>query len=110
MKGKVVRDAFAKPGDSLVARHIDDYIDDYQENAYARFVFNHFRLPAGQMMAFRPWMSQFRLFCTHRGERFRVTGASRLGDVWLTRDFEREDGYEVRGVCVDDCTDWGREP
>jgi len=38
-----------------------------------------------------------------------VTGASRLGDVWLSKDFAREDGYEAR-VSVAACSGWGATP
>lgn len=35
-------------------------------------------------MKFRSFFEGKKLFCTWHGERWRVTGASRLGDVWLT--------------------------
>ncbi len=89
--------------------HVDDFIDDHTENAYARFVLDYFRRSAVALEDFRPFMEQHKLFCSYVGERFRVTGASRLGDICLSRDFERETGYELR-VSVDLCSDWSSVP
>lgn len=94
--------------------HIDDWIDtptfppDRGAN-YAKFVFEYMRLPAWKQMAFAEWMDQFKLFCTYMGKRYRVTGASRLGDVWLAEDHNRENGYDLR-VNVSACTEWGDKP
>lgn len=58
------------------------------------------------------WQKVFgnrKLFCTHNGIRYRVTGASRLSDIYLTQDFE-SCGYEQRGVDVDECSDWSETP
>lgn len=93
--------------------HIDEWIDEpcssTSPEAYAKFVFLYMRTHAWMQDAFRPWMSQFKLFCTFQGKRFRCTGASRLGDVWLTEDFEKSRGYEHR-VDVDECSDWSDKP
>jgi hypothetical protein len=90
--------------------HVDDWIDNYShEENYARFVLFHMRLNAVFQSYFRPWMKQFKLFCTYQGERYRVTGASRMGDVWLARNFERENGYDLRAN-IDDCLEWGDKP
>jgi hypothetical protein len=90
--------------------HIDDWIDSprYKDEGerYAKFVFWYFRFPAWAQHAFRPWMEQFKLFCTYQGNRYRVTGASRLGDVWLAEDINRDCGYDHR-VDVAECSDWG---
>ena len=91
------------------ARHVDEFIDDLLSDNYASFVLDWFRAPAIRRARYGVWMRQFKLFCTHRGTRYRVTGASRLGDVWLTKDFARETGYEQRAN-VDDCSAWGDEP
>lgn len=89
--------------------HIDDFIDDYKQDAYARWMFMHFRLPADQQQAFAPFIKNRKLFCTYRNERFRVTGASRLGDVWLTRNYNKDTGYELR-VIVTECSAWSAQP
>lgn len=99
-------------------KHIDDWLDDVrmpgqitEGEAYARWWLELARFPAWKQMLYRPIMTENRmvLFCTYEGERYRVTGASRLGDVWLTSQFSQRDGYEHR-VDVAKCTDWGREP
>jgi hypothetical protein len=89
--------------------HVDDFIDDYKGDAYARWMFMHFRLPATLQVAFRPFIADRKLFCTHGDQRFRVTGASRLGDVWLTSKHDQDTGYEKR-VDLEECTDWGPQP
>tara|TARA_R110000764_G_scaffold82715_1_gene163104 strand:+ start:144 stop:485 length:342 start_codon:yes stop_codon:yes gene_type:complete len=96
--------------------HIDNFIDygtsfsskKRSENEdYARWVLNHFRLSAQCKMAFNQFMEPFKLFCEFEGKKYRVIGASRLGDVWLTADFSKEHGYDHR-VCVDDCVNWSK--
>lgn len=89
--------------------HVDDWLCEpakHPSEAYAKFVLDYFRKPAWALMAFEPWMGQYKLFCTYRDVRYRVTGASRLGDVWLTCDFDKSDGYEKR-VDVAECKEWG---
>jgi hypothetical protein len=96
-----------------VKLHIDDWIDNPMckddGEKYAKFVVFYFRYPAWAVQAFKPWMQQFKLFCTYKGQRCRVIGASRLGDLWLTSDLEADSGYEHR-VCVTDCSEWGDKP
>ena len=87
--------------------HVDEFIDEeFGKHRYARWVLNHFRLPAVLKMDFEEYMGPHKLFCVHGGTRYRCTGASRLGDVWLTADFDRHTGYELR-VNVDECDNWG---
>jgi hypothetical protein len=90
--------------------HVDEFIDTtLGEHCYARFVLNYFRMPAALQADFHPFMHEHKLFCTYRGKRYRCTGASRMGDVWLSEDFNRECGYELR-VDVAECSEWGKEP
>ncbi len=84
-------------------RHADD------ANPYAQWVLMHFRLPAVQQLRWSKFMAEHKLFCTYENKRWRVTGASRLGDVWLASDFTRDCGYDTR-VNVDACTEWGPTP
>lgn len=96
--------------------HIDHFIDfgseamDQSDDAetYARWVINHFRLPAVTMNAFWPIMKEHKLFCTYDGAKYRVTGASRLGDLWLAEDFKREVGYDKR-VDWRNCSGWEKD-
>lgn len=95
--------------------HVDNFVAAASglgsecRNDYARFFFLLARLPAVMQFAFGPWISQFKLFCTFQGQRYRVTGASRLGDVWLALDFGRSIGYDKR-VDVEQCSNWSPEP
>ena len=84
--------------------HVDEFIDDYKSDAYASFVLFLSRLPASQTIRWSQFFSK--LFCDHDGSRWRVTGASRLGDVWLAKDPNRDHGYDKR-VQIDTCSNWG---
>ena len=86
--------------------HVDEFIDtQFGEEVYARFVLNYFRMPATLKMDFKSFMSQFELYCNYEGRMYRCTGASRLGDVWLAKDFTRHTGYDLR-VDVEECSEW----
>ena len=96
--------------------HVDDWISDLDEDQpkdgnifYARWVMMHFRLPAAMKYNFNPFMQDKKLFCNYNNIRYRCTGASRLGDVWLTTDFNQEQGYELR-VDVTQCSQWSALP
>ena len=56
------------------------------------------------------WLAARKLFCTYTdGKRYRCIGCSRMGDVWLTKHSERENGYDLR-IDIDDCTEWEVTP
>lgn len=88
--------------------HIDDWLDkpswDEKEN-YARFVLDYKRFPAWKQTAYEPYLRQYKLFCKYKGNIYRVTGASRLGDVYLSSDFTQQHGYTER-VNVTECSEW----
>jgi len=87
----------------------DTGMDDTPEMGdamYARWFLMHARLPAYMKMNFDRFMASHKLFCTYEGKRWRCTGASRMGDVWLTADMNRTTGYELR-VDLARCTQWG---
>ena len=87
-------------------KHVDEFIDgNFREDRYARWVLNHFRLPAVLKMDFDEFMADKKLFCVYNNEKYRVTGASRLGDIWLARDFNRTRGYDLR-VDLAECSVW----
>lgn len=46
-----------------------------------------------------------RITTTYEGKRWRLMGASRMGDVWLAEDPLQVNGYDRR-VDVAKCTDW----
>lgn len=98
--------------------HIDDFIDygssisagfNDENELYARWMLDHFRRPATTKMAFDRFYNDKKLFATYSGERYRVTGASRMGDVWITKDFDQKDGYQNR-VMVDELSEWSANP
>jgi hypothetical protein len=87
---------------------VDDFVDDYKADPYARWMLMLFRLPATLQILARKYIFT-RLFCTYAGRRFRVTGASRIGDVWLVADHSKDSGYDHRAD-VDECSAWGDAP
>jgi hypothetical protein len=95
--------------DDLEKQHVDIFIDDHTKDAYARWMLDHFRRSAAQRIDFDQFMRDRKLFCDYEGNRYHVTGASTLGDIWLVRDFKRDYGYDFR-VLVADCSAWGPQP
>ena len=94
--------------------HVDEFIDNSYSGRsksvrYARFVLLLMRLPTPLSLDFAEWTEQFKLFCTYKGKTYRVTGCSRLGDVWLAEDFERDCGYDKR-VLHTECSNWSPTP
>ena len=93
--------------------HVDNFIDfgtkdKYENENYARWILNHFRLSASLKYIFDEFMKDHKLFCEYKGEKFRVIGASRLGDIWLTSDFNKTHGYKHR-VSIEDCKNWSKK-
>lgn len=86
----------------MTFRHVDEFIDDPKSDPYAAAWFELFRRPAIDKLQ-KP--NNAKLFATYEGKRYRVIGCSRLGDVWLTSNFNKENGYEKR-VDVAACTEW----
>lgn len=93
--------------------HIDDWIDrvlDIKEDErYAMFFFTLHRFDASHQCIWTEWIEKYSLYCTWKGKRYRVTGCSRLGDVWLSKGFNRNTGYDHR-VDVEECSDWKASP
>ena len=92
--------------------HIDEWLDtpNYTEDdgeKYARFVLELFRYPAWKAAMYRKFVPP--LFCTYEGKRYKVTGASRMGDIWLAEDFTQMHGYDHR-VDVTACSEWKAIP
>ena len=86
--------------------HVDDWLDapaaDEAERLAKEWI-EHFRRPAIEKDY--KWLGARILTCDYKGERFRCIGASRMGDVWLTRDMSKEKGYDRR-IDVADCSNW----
>lgn len=89
--------------------HVDDWVrtpSKYKGERLAKIFLEHFRRPAIDVDY--KWLAENPIFCTHEGQRYRCVGASRFGDVWLSKNFNEENGYEKR-VAVDDCSEWSNE-
>lgn len=86
--------------------HVDDWLllpaADEDERAAKEFL-EHARRPA--VKKDYAWLAGRVLTCTYAGRRYRCTGASRLGDVWLAEDMKRVHGYDLR-IDVTDCSYW----
>lgn len=88
-------------------RHIDNFIDDPTTDRYAASIFEKHRRSAWDKLK-EP--DNRKLFATYEGKRYRVTGCSRLGDVWLHSDLAYDGiSYEER-VDVDACSEWSPNP
>lgn len=88
--------------------HVDDFVYyQYCSNEYARFFFLLNRLPAALKMDFQPFIAQYKLFARCGDVWYRVTGASRMGDVWLSLDFDRTHGYDKR-VLLEYIQEWSQ--
>jgi hypothetical protein len=97
------------PGPMPEGEHVDDFIwRNHGGDPYARFVLALYRQPASLKLAIEPWVKQHPLYCTYAGKRYRCTGASRMGDVWLRADPSQDTGYDAGGrVPVAACSEWG---
>jgi hypothetical protein len=87
--------------------HVDEFIDDYRTDVYASWFLSLHRLPAALQFKFEEQIKAYKLFCDCDGQRWRVTGASRMGDVWLTKNFDQNSGYQQR-VLIDSCSNWSQ--
>jgi hypothetical protein len=87
-------------------RHVDDFIDDPTSDLYAASWFKSFRRPA---LDKHREPDGRKLFATYAGQRYRVTGCSRMGDVWLASPSYEGPSYQKR-VDVDACSAWSAAP
>ena len=94
--------------------HIDDWLDSAACSqdpsiVYTAFVLHLKRLPATYYISFLNLLGPLPLFCRCEGKVWRCTGASRMGDVYLAENLERENGYDRR-VEVTKCSEWSNRP
>jgi hypothetical protein len=97
-----------------VGNHVDTWLDypaptalHDPDEAYARWWLEHARMPAWKRSVYDPIMAKHMLFAWHNGELYRVTGASRFGDIWLAKDLDRKNGYDLR-VLPKEITSWSQ--
>lgn len=102
-------------GEATAHTHVDEWLEEFMQEqgspnlGYAKFVIGHMRQPAVVRMRHDPHMKGFKLFCMYQGKKWRVTMASRLGDIGITEDFTRDSGYEQR-IFVDEVESWHTAP
>lgn len=93
----------------LDGKHCDDFIrDKAQPKCLRKFLLYH-RIPAAWL--YGRWRDSWgvpKLFATHNGKRVRVVMASRMGDVGITPNLNRESGYADR-VLVDKLSEFSDE-
>ena len=83
--------------------HVDEFIDDPNtDNAASWFLMLH-RLPAILKCKFESYLKKYSLRCKYEGGKWHIIGASRLGDVWLSKSGEFP--YDKR-VDIADCADF----
>lgn len=87
-------------------KHCDDYIlDSSQPKALRRFLKFH-RWPAyWQVRAIQYGIPEPVLFAVHNRRAVKATMASRFGDVGITTDLRRTNGYDLR-VSIEDLTNF----
>lgn len=90
----------AGAGVKPVTTHVDDWVHEWTPSddplTYAKWFLFLKRLPALDQGLFERHISEYRLFATWQGKQVRVTGASRLGDVWVHEDLTVGAGYQHR--------------
>lgn len=106
---------FSEEEPRWMKNHADNWIDrpsmtkDSDEVKYAKWCIWHFRMPAVSFYAFEKFIQRDKLFCTYEGKRYRVTGASTMGDIWLNKNFDSDSGYDHR-VDYTLCSGWSDDP
>ena len=87
-------------------KHIYDWLDEMpkdEDEKIAKYFLNEATKPAIEKNY--EWLAKTRLTCLYNGRRYRCTGASRMGDVMITKDWTQVDGYQKR-VCVTTLSCW----
>lgn len=90
-------------------KHCDDYIHDASIPKCLRLFLLVNRMPAIDMMLFRECGLKPQLFATYGELRVRIVMASRMGDVGISTNFDKEDGYFTR-VPVSALSDFSDKP
>jgi hypothetical protein len=83
--------------------HVDAFIDDYGTDSQASWFLMLHRLPAAMKMKFEKQIKKYKLRCKFEGEKWHIIGASRMGDVWLSKSGEFP--YEKR-IDIADCSEF----
>jgi hypothetical protein len=92
-------------------QHIEEWLEDRyitcpDDEKYARAFFTiKVAFNAAQSWNVSPIMEQHKLFCTYRSRRYRCTGCSTMGDIWLRKNFTTNIGYDLR-VDINECSNF----
>lgn len=91
----------------LVLEHFKAPEEELGDYNYARYVLSTFNVPASLSVDIVDYVHKNKLFAVYEGKKYRVVGLSRLGDVWLTDDFDSTQ-YTER-VCVTDLSHFSKD-
>lgn len=103
-------------GEVIKDGHVDEFIEtpvfpsiENMNLRLAMWFLNYKRMPAHMQTSFADFMEggKMVILCDYEGNTYRCTGASRLGDVWLTSDFSQAYGYEKR-VNINSLSNWSK--
>lgn len=73
----------------------------------ARWLLEFYRLPSWKKFQFEPFVQHLRVTCLYRSRLYYLAGASRLGDVWLSRSRPNSPiGSYMLRVDVRECSTW----
>ena len=92
--------------------HVYDWLDQPakdENERQAKEWLNKFVLPPGTKYksGASDWLTAHALTCEWRGQRYWCRGASRMGDVWITKDPTYAKYYDHR-VDVEELSNWKR--
>ena len=92
-----------------VAKHCDDYIHDLSAPQVLRVFLLVNRMPAADKLLLKSSGFSPELYADFEGQTYRVTMASRFGDLAITKKLDAEYGYELR-VPVELLSNFRKEP
>lgn len=97
--------------------HVDEFLDSTYELIgrddliYPHYMLGMMRQGHSTLALYRKAIGDKQLFVTFEGKRWQVTGASRLGDIWLTPSTKLDAQYRRRvWLRLDDMTNWSDTP
>jgi hypothetical protein len=77
---------------------------DKKQLDYAKFVLRYLAINKKDRDDFKPWMSQFELYCTYKDIRYKVLCVTSLGELGLTTTFDVPLAEEL--VSYTECSNW----
>ena len=83
--------------------HVDDFVSNRITDPDASFFLLLHRLPATMQLKFKKYLKKYQLTCTYEGNLWYIIGASRMGDVWLSKTSELP--YQER-VDIEKCSNF----